>query len=161
MVNEILDETWLQDGRHIKVKDTLQVVGAFPRWLGICNLTRDIPIEFYEDGDVAKNETRFLSTIFNIGDSKLEQELGVADGFPDEVLNENQIMIPQDFADYLGFNETPAETLSRTNTLQNVSLQFDLFSFVFNFKNNEKVEKIIFEKENIDDEGSKEDTKQK
>lgn len=147
-----MEETWLVDGEHIKVKETLGVVGAFPRWIGIGNLTRNL-IELDKEGKVKKNETRFLSSMLNIGDSALENQLKVADGFPEDILDENQIIIPKDFADYLGFNETPAETLKRTNEEQILSLTFDLFSFVFNFKNNEKVAEIIFEKENIDDQG--------
>lgn len=135
------------------------MLGAFPRWIGIGNLTRNI-IERDKSGKITKNETRFLSSMMNIGDSALESDLKVADGFPTDVLDENQIILPKDYADYLGFNETPSEYLIRTDEEQLVELTFDLFNFVFNFKNNEKVSKIIFEKENIDDKGKIDDTKQ-
>jgi len=39
-------------------------------------------------------ETRFLSSILNIGDSELERDLNIAEGFPDDVLDENEIMLP-------------------------------------------------------------------
>ena len=76
------------------MNEMLGVKGAFPRWIGIGNLSRNVSVEFDDMGDVTKNETRFLSSILNIGDSALENLLNVADGFPKNVLNENQIIIP-------------------------------------------------------------------
>ena len=137
VINSILEQSWTVGGKQYKVKETLGVVGAFPRWIGIGNLTRNIS-HTGESGKKTKNETKFLSTMMIIGDSKLEVELNVADGFPKDVMDENEIMIPQDYADYLGFHEAPSETLRRTGKPQNVSLSFDLFGFVFNFKDNEK-----------------------
>lgn len=94
LINKILDETWLVNGQHIKVKETLGVVGAYPRWIGIGNLTANVTIEKDRDGKPVRNETRFLSTVINIGDSALENEMKVADGFPTDDLDENQVIIP-------------------------------------------------------------------
>lgn len=70
------------------------VKGAFPRWISIGNLSRNVSVEFDDMGNVTKNETRFLSSILNIGDSALENMLNIADGFPKDVLDENDIIIP-------------------------------------------------------------------
>ena len=116
----------------------------FPRWIGIGNLTRNVTIEKDVLGNATINETRFLSSILNIGDSALERELGVADGFPDDILDENEIMIPQDYADYLGFNETPTETLLRTDKHQEVSLTLDFYNFVSTLENSDNVQSMLF-----------------
>ena len=93
-IKVMLNQTEEVNGESKPVKEILGVKGVFPRWIGIGNLTRDIPIEFDPLGMTTKTETRHLSSILNIGDSALEKELNVADGFPDDVLDENEIMIP-------------------------------------------------------------------
>lgn len=140
----MLNQTQLINGENVTVKESLGVKGVFPRWIGIGNLTRNVSVEFDIYGNATKNETRFLSSILNIGDSALEKELNVADGFPDDVLDENEILIPQDYADYLGFNETPKETLLRTDSHQEVSLTLDFFNFVANFENGDNVQGMLF-----------------
>ena len=143
-INQMLNQKEEVNGETKTVKEILGVKGVFPRWIGIGNLTRNVTVEKDINGDTTKNETRFLSSILNIGDSALERELGVADGFPDDILDENEIMIPQDYADYLGFNETPKETLLRTESHQEVSLTLDFYNFVSSFENSDNVQNMLF-----------------
>ena len=87
-IKHILESKWItQGGKEEKVKDTIGVKGVFPRWIFSANLS---------------HAGQDLSSIINIGDSKLEQELNVAEGFPHDILEENEMIIPQSFADYFG-----------------------------------------------------------
>mmetsp|Transcript_11015 Transcript_11015/g.16719 ORF Transcript_11015/g.16719 Transcript_11015/m.16719 type:complete len:82 (+) Transcript_11015:1091-1336(+) len=80
----VMDSTW-EDGR--KVKDVLGIKGIFPRWLGVSNVSHVNPA----------NETKFINTLFHLGDSQKEHDLGIATGFPDVVMNKDEIVIPKTF----------------------------------------------------------------
>jgi len=54
----------------------LDILGVYPRWLGIGNLSRQ-----------NENATLNLNTVFNLGDSDKENRLGVAEGFVNFTLN--------------------------------------------------------------------------
>ena len=73
----------------------MKVNGAYPRWIGVVNLTRIVP----ETG-----ELKSLVSLLNIGDQDRELKLGVADGFPQDQLSENEIFIPKSFHSYFEFN---------------------------------------------------------
>ena len=53
----------------------MKLNGAYPRWIGVVNLTRIVP----ETG-----ELKSLVSLLNIGDQDRELKLGVADGFPQD-----------------------------------------------------------------------------
>ena len=44
-------------------------------------------------------------TILHFGDSELEVKLGVAKGFPNDTLNDDQVIISKEFANYFNINK--------------------------------------------------------
>jgi hypothetical protein len=85
-LDEILDTEWVQNGKVEKVKDTLQIEGVYPRWVGICKLS-------YQSLESTSKPLEF-SSFFNLGNSKKEIEIGVAPGFPNATLGADDIIIP-------------------------------------------------------------------
>lgn len=65
-----------------------------------------------------------MSTI-QLGDSKLENELKIAEGFPNRALAHDEIMVPETFHRYFGFKESPEQAFSH-NRKQLVDITFDL-----------------------------------
>ena len=97
------------DGKEERIKDTLEVSGVFPRWAGFGNLSHE--------ADGAKS----LNALFNLGDSKRENELGVANGFPNVSMSHEDMIIPETFAEFLGISES-----IKRGEVPGVNLTFDL-----------------------------------
>lgn len=72
-----------------------------------------------------KNELRSVQALVIVGDSELENNLEVAAGFQKDILADDEVIIPEHFAKYLGFVETPAEAFVQ-GFKQKVDLTFDL-----------------------------------
>jgi hypothetical protein len=95
-IQRILDSEWEVKGVQEKVKDTLQIAGVYPRWLGFGNMSYSP-----SDGSEPKN----INTLFNLGDSDLEVKFNVAQGFPNISLAPYEIIIPQTFVDFFEWKE--------------------------------------------------------
>lgn len=133
------------DGHYKTVRDAIQVAGVYPRWMLKTTVSRVVWIDkkghsldpdspaFGEAGlgpeDLKKQELRSIGSILNIGDSKKEVELKVADGFPNMTLADDEIMIPESFAEYFGFKQSPTEAFDQ-NKSQVVNMTADFSGFV-------------------------------
>ena len=65
------------------VKEAIGVAGGYPRWMLKTNISRAV------DGKLHS-----LGSVLQVGDSELENQLHVADGFPNDTLAEDEIMVP-------------------------------------------------------------------
>lgn len=92
-LEHLLEKTWEVNGKNKKIKDTLDVTGVFPRWAGFGNLSHE------SDGN------KSLNSMFNLGDSKREIEMGVAHGFPNVSMSHEDMIIPETFAMFFGIND--------------------------------------------------------
>ena len=70
-------------------------------------------------------EEKFINTLFNLGDSKKELSLGVAQGFPNVTLNEKELLMPKDFQTFFGLSDAQIGH-------EKVELSFDLLKILFN-----------------------------
>ena len=104
----------------------------YPRWIGVGNISRSL-------GD----RNLQLNSIFLLGDSKKEVELKVATAFPNYTINEEEIIIPQTFAEFFEFDTQPKQEILDQNTKLN--LTFDLLQ-MFESSNQEVVD-ILFGKQ--------------
>jgi len=85
-----------KDPKHMKKEN---VAGRFfPRWNALSRVVNKNTIN--EDGI-----NPITSAIMIAGDSKLENEIGVGNGFPQIDLARGEIIILQDILDVLGVNE--------------------------------------------------------
>jgi hypothetical protein len=98
-INELLEETWIINNKNQKLKDTMNVNGAYPRWIISGNLTKNI----------LNQETRSIISTIHIGDSRYEVDLNVAIGFPKDVLKDDQIINSLEFYNYFGYYISPLE----------------------------------------------------
>lgn len=87
----------------------MKLVGAYPRWLGLAKI-----------GNEANKTTRALETVVVIGDSKLENEIGVAKGFPNATLGPDDVIISKVFADYFGLSKAVGSNLQLTINLDSI-----------------------------------------
>ena len=97
-----------------KIRDTLEIAGIYPRWLGIGNLS-SIPANNSNDLPISTN------TLFHLGNTKKEADLNIAEGFPNMTLADDEIIIPDVFAQF--FN------LEAPYVNKKVNLTFDLLAF--------------------------------
>ena len=58
LLDQILEDTWKEGDNYRKVKDVLGMKGAYPRWIGVANLTRTLP----------SGEVKSISSIMHVGD---------------------------------------------------------------------------------------------
>jgi len=143
LIESVLKEDWNYHGKQAEVEKSLDLKGVYPRWLGFANLSRTVG-----------NKTIGINSIFYLGNSKKEVELGVAKGFPQVVLNENETIIAQEYLKFFGFDDKhikPREELHDDNLKLN--LTFDVLAFLLSgaqesafhelmFKNTSKTEII-------------------
>ena len=54
---------------------------------------------------IFNNETLYLNSFFQLGDSALENSLAVAQGFPNVSIDENQVIMPDTYAQFFGFSD--------------------------------------------------------
>ena len=66
-----------------------------------------------------------------IGDSKLENELKVAEGFPNATLGPDDIIISQVFAQYFGLKNEERSLLNLTINLNSIFKEFGIESKLF------------------------------
>lgn len=93
-LENIFSRKWLtKDGKTEVIKDTLGFAGVYPRWIGIGNLST-----------ISDNKTPFksINTVFQLGNTKKEAQIKVGEGFPNLTLNQNEIIVPEIFAEFLG-----------------------------------------------------------
>lgn len=95
-LQRIINTRWEVDGENEKIKDTLEISNIYPRWIGFANLS-------YAPNDAS--ELKHINTIFNLGDSDLEIEMNVAQGFPNISLTPYDIIMPQSFAEFFDWSE--------------------------------------------------------
>ena len=108
-LQQILDSHWEINGYSEKVKDTLQIENVYPRWLGFGNIS-------YAQSETS--ETKHMNTIFNLGDSDLEVDMGVAQGFPNTTLSPYDIIIPKSLAEFFGWSEDQPHITMTFNILK-------------------------------------------
>lgn len=116
-IEELLEEGIFRDGKFQPMKDAMGIAGGYPRWMLKTNISR-----------IVNDEMKSLGSVLHVGDSQRENVLRVADGFPEDTLADDEIMIPEAFHHYLGFNEPPESAYERNET-QKVDLNFDLSPF--------------------------------
>ena len=90
MIENILNGDWNYKNKEVKIKKSLDFNGVYPRWMAFANVTR--------------NDGKSINSIFYVGNSKKEIELGVAKGFPKVVLNENETIISETYMKFFGFD---------------------------------------------------------
>jgi hypothetical protein len=108
-----------------KVKDVLQISNVYPRWLGFGDIS-------YSQGYGQK--PKMINTLFNLGDSELEVEMGVAQGFPNHTLTPYDIMIPESFAEYLGWTKEQPYIL----------MTFDILKMFLDSEENRELANFVF-----------------
>jgi len=69
---------------HAKMKESSSFDDAFPRWVASSRLV-----------DPNKPEVS-TAAVAIIGDSRMERDIGVAQGFTTKVLQRDEIMVPED-----------------------------------------------------------------
>jgi hypothetical protein len=77
----------------------------------------------------------FINTIFNLGDSDLEVDMNVAQGFPNSTLSPYDIIIPKSFADFFGWSQDQPY----------VTMTFDLLKMILNSDENQEMVDFLFE----------------
>lgn len=115
-----MNEDWKYKDKEETIIKSLDFNGVYPRWLGFANLTRNIG-----------NKTIGINSIFYLGNTKKEIELGVAKGFPQVALNENQTIVSYEFLKFFEFdykNLRPYDELHDENLKLN--LTFDLLTLL-------------------------------
>jgi len=81
--------------------------------------------------NVSRNDGKSINSIFYVGNSKKEIELGVAKGFPKVVLNENETIISETYMKFFGFDRkhvVPGKELHDENMKLNMT--FDVLTFL-------------------------------
>lgn len=87
-----------------------------------------------------------MNSIFHLGDSKKEIEYKVAVGFPQVELNENEIIISDQYAKFFGFNiadKDIGKELFDSNLKLNMT--FDLLALFLDKKQEKKFVQVLFE----------------
>ena len=69
-----------------------------------------------------------IVSIIHLGDSKRENDLNVAIGFPNDNLKDDEIIIPVEFSEYFGFQLSPLDAYKK-NIIYSLNLTFDILSF--------------------------------
>ncbi|CDW88470.1 permease-like protein [Stylonychia lemnae] len=74
-----------------EIRDIPEIVGAFPRWMAMCQVANS-----------NKQAAGDTGSFIIYGDQKLERDIGVANGFPNHLLKENEAMVSKDLMGMLG-----------------------------------------------------------
>ena len=122
-IEHILMKRRIENGKVQTVEEEVGIVGVYPRWIGFSNLSRH----------VSDNETLHMNSLFQLGDSEKEIALKVAVGFPQIVLDENEIIISAEFAKFFDFNITQIGTELLDHSLS-LNMTFDLLALFLNKK---------------------------
>lgn len=75
--------------------DKFRLKGVFPRWI----ISGHLSVQSENNGN------RSIESLVILGDTKLENELGIAPGFNQHNMTENEVIIPQSYAEYFGIGE--------------------------------------------------------
>ena len=122
-LQSVLEKQWeTEDGKVEKIKDTLELQGVYPRWMGSGNIS-------YSPEDITK-ETKYVNSLFYLGDTKKEIELGVAPGFPQVPLEFDEIIVSEIFAKYFGFDLNAKEGSKDYPIGKVLKLEFDFLKLL-------------------------------
>jgi hypothetical protein len=117
-----LNGKWDYEDKEVEVKKSLDLKGVYPRWLGFANITRDDPVS---------GATKGINSLFYLGNSKKEIELGVAKGFPKVVLNENETIISEEYAKFFGFDQKHVKSGTELHDKNlKLNMTFDVLAFL-------------------------------